>query len=87
LFKHNEIATGSFLARAKVDLRTVKVPMFLLGARDDELVAVEQLFATQRLVSTPPGNIRKAVSRAVIWACSSAKRPSGNMAKDCPLDP
>jgi poly(3-hydroxyalkanoate) synthetase len=62
LFKHNEIATGSFLALGqKVDLRTVKVPMFLLAARDDELVAVEQLFATQRLVNTPPGHIRKAI--------------------------
>jgi hypothetical protein len=35
--------------------------MFLLAARDDELVAVEQLFATQRLVNTPPGHIRKAI--------------------------
>ena len=62
LFKHNEIATGSFLALGqKVDLTTVKVPMFLLAARDDELVAVEQLFATQRLVNTPPGHIRKAI--------------------------
>jgi poly(3-hydroxybutyrate) depolymerase len=62
LFKRNEIATGSFVALGqRVDLTTVKTPMFLLAARDDELVAVEQLFATQRLVSTPPGNIRKAI--------------------------
>jgi hypothetical protein len=37
-----------------------------LAARDDELVAVEQLFATRRLVNTPLVHIRKRLSRAVI---------------------
>jgi poly(3-hydroxyalkanoate) synthetase len=60
LFKRNEIAAGRFFALGqKLDLTTVKAPLFLLAARDDELVAAEQLFAVQRLVSTPSGNMRK----------------------------
>jgi alpha-beta hydrolase superfamily lysophospholipase len=35
------------------------VPIFLLAARDDELVAPPQLFAVERLVSTPPQHLRK----------------------------
>jgi poly(3-hydroxyalkanoate) synthetase len=60
LFKRNEIAAGRFFALGqRLDLTTVKAPLFLLAARDDELVAAEQLFAVQRLVSTPSGNMRK----------------------------
>jgi hypothetical protein len=34
------------------------VPLFLLAARDDEVVAPAQLFATQRLVSSPAGIVQ-----------------------------
>jgi poly(3-hydroxyalkanoate) synthetase len=60
LFKRNEIVAGNFFALGqRVDLATVKAPLFMLAARDDELVAAQQLFAIQRLVSTSPRNMRK----------------------------
>ncbi len=63
LYKRNELATGSFVALGqRIDLATVKAPMFLLAARDDELVAPPQLFATERLIGTPARNVRKAIA-------------------------
>jgi poly(3-hydroxybutyrate) depolymerase len=62
LFKRNEIATGSFVALGeRLDLATVKVPMFLLAARDDELVAPAQLFAAGHLVGTSPRNVSRMI--------------------------
>ena len=40
----------------------MRAPIFLLAARDDELVAPAQLFATERLVGTPARAIRKATA-------------------------
>jgi poly(3-hydroxybutyrate) depolymerase len=63
LYKRNELATGSFVALGKpIDLATVKIPIFLLAARDDELVAPPQLFAAEHLVGTPAHNMRKAIA-------------------------
>lgn len=63
LYKHNELALGKFVALGRrVDLATVKAPMFLLAADQDELVAVPQLFAAERLVGTPASKIRKQVA-------------------------
>jgi poly(3-hydroxybutyrate) depolymerase len=60
LYKRNEIAAGTFAALGKrIDLASIKVPIFLLAARDDELVAPPQLFAVERLVGTPPRDLRK----------------------------
>ena len=60
LYKRNEIAAGTFEALGKrIDLTSVKVPIFLLAACDDELVAPPQLFAVERLVGTPPHHLRK----------------------------
>jgi poly(3-hydroxyalkanoate) synthetase len=60
LYKRNEIAAGTFEALGKpIDLKKIKVPLFLLAARDDELVTPPQLFAVERLVGTPPHEIRK----------------------------
>ena len=62
LYKRNELATGSFVALGQqIDLATVTAPIFLLAARDDELVAPPQLFAAERLVGTPPRNLRTAI--------------------------
>ncbi len=62
LYKRNELANGSFVALGKqIDLATVKVPIFMLAGRDDELVAPEQLFAAERLVGTATRNIRRAI--------------------------
>src|SRR5215469_3541698 len=60
LYKRNEIAAGTFEALGKlIDLKKIEAPLFLLAARDDELVTPPQLFAVERLVGTPPHEIRK----------------------------
>jgi poly(3-hydroxyalkanoate) synthetase len=60
LYKRNEIAAGTFAALGKpIDLKKINLPLFLLAARDDELVTPAQLFAAERLVGTPPRHIRK----------------------------
>ena len=62
LYKHNELAAGRFAALGqRIDLATVKAPIFLLAARDDELVAPEQLFAAEHLVGTPSHSLNKAI--------------------------
>lgn len=63
LYKHNELATGSFVALGqKIDLADMRTPLYLLAARDDELVAPAQLFAAEGLVGTPPHELRKATA-------------------------
>ncbi|PWT92512.1 MAG: poly(3-hydroxyalkanoate) synthetase [Proteobacteria bacterium] len=60
LFKENRLATGRFAALGRqIDLAEVRCTLFLLAARDDELVAPAQIFATERLVGSAPGNIRQ----------------------------
>ncbi len=60
LYKRNEIGSGTFTALGKpIDLSQVKVPLFLVAARHDELVTAPQLFAVERLVGTPADDIRK----------------------------
>ena len=62
LYKRNELATGSFVALGKqIELAKVQAPIFLLAARDVELVAPPQLFAAERLVGTQPRNLRTAI--------------------------
>jgi poly(3-hydroxyalkanoate) synthetase len=62
LFKENRIAQGSFPALGRtVDLADIDIPVFLMAARDDTLVAVPQLLATARLVATPPQAIETIV--------------------------
>jgi poly(3-hydroxyalkanoate) synthetase len=54
LFKNNYLARGRFIALGrKITLGQVSAPIFLLAARDDEIVGPEQLFATATLVGTP----------------------------------
>ena len=63
LFKENRLAAGRFVALGqRVDLSKVRCPMFLLAARDDEVVAAEQIFATEGLVGTPAEAIRKTIA-------------------------
>lgn len=63
LYKRNAIAAGQFVALGEtIDLGKLCTPLYLLAARDDELVAPAQLFATERLVGTPAGQIAKALA-------------------------
>jgi poly(3-hydroxybutyrate) depolymerase len=63
LYKRNALAAGEFVALGQpIDLRKVRVPLFLLAARDDELVAPAQLFAAEHLVGTPAQRIGKALA-------------------------
>lgn len=51
LFKENRLARGSFVALGRrIDLSEVRCPLFLLAARDDDIVAPEQIFAMENLV-------------------------------------
>src|SRR5262244_2370105 len=53
LYKDNQLATGRFAALGRpIDLSKVRSPLFLLGARDDEIVAPEQLLAARHLVGS-----------------------------------
>jgi len=63
LYKRNELAAGCFAALGRtIDLASVTIPVFLLAARDDELVAPQQLFAVEQLVRTAPQHLRKAIA-------------------------
>jgi poly(3-hydroxyalkanoate) synthetase len=58
LYQQNRLATGNLVALGrKIDLAGLYHPIFLLGARDDEVVAPEQLFATANRVGTPKESV------------------------------
>jgi pimeloyl-ACP methyl ester carboxylesterase len=58
LFRDNQIADGRFVALGRVaDLRAIDIPLYLLAAEDDEVIAPAQLFAAAELVSTPRDRI------------------------------
>jgi poly(3-hydroxyalkanoate) synthetase len=58
LYQQNRLATGKFVALGRrIDLSTLRHPIFLFGGRDDEVVAPEQLFATANRVGTPKEHI------------------------------
>jgi poly(3-hydroxyalkanoate) synthetase len=63
LYKENQLATGAFVALGeRIDLADVCSPLFLLAARDDDVVAPAQIFATEHLVGTPAQHVRKVVA-------------------------
>ena len=63
LYKRNELAAGRFVALGQtIGLASITNPAFLLAARDDELVAPQQLFAVEQLVGTPAQGLRKAIA-------------------------
>jgi poly(3-hydroxyalkanoate) synthetase len=63
LFKENRLSRGRFVALGQqIDLSNIRCPMFLLAARDDEVVAPEQIFATQGLIDSARCSIRKAIA-------------------------
>ena len=63
LFQQNRLASGHFVALGRrIDLATLRIPVFLLAARDDEMVAPPQIFATEQLIGTDPSQIETAVA-------------------------
>ena len=61
LYKENRLAEGRFMALGRpIDLASLYQPIFLLGARKDQLVAPEQLFATADRIGTPRQHIATA---------------------------
>jgi poly(3-hydroxybutyrate) depolymerase len=63
LFKENRLATGHFVALGRrIDLSKLHCPMFLLAAQDDDIVAPEQIFATEHLVDYEHCTIRRAIA-------------------------
>jgi poly(3-hydroxyalkanoate) synthetase len=62
LFRENRIVAGNFEALGRpIDLASLRIPTFLLAARDDELVSANQLLATAGRIGTPRNNIEVAV--------------------------
>jgi poly(3-hydroxyalkanoate) synthetase len=62
LFKENRLATGRFVALdRRVELSELRCPLFLLAARDDDVVVPAQIFATEHLVDQRC-SIEKAVA-------------------------
>jgi poly(3-hydroxyalkanoate) synthetase len=63
VFKENRLATGRFVALGRrVELSELRCPLFLLAARDEDVVAPEQIFATERRVSCKPRALEKTVA-------------------------
>ena len=61
LYQQNRLATGNFVALGRrIDLSALRHPIFLLGASEDEIVALDQLFATASRVGTPKEQIEMA---------------------------
>ena len=72
LYKDNQLATGRFAALGRpIDLAMVRGPIFLLAARNDEVVAPEQLLAATRLVGSKDSARRSRPAR--ISGCSWAQ--------------
>jgi poly(3-hydroxyalkanoate) synthetase len=52
LFRENQLAAGKFVALGRrIDLSSIRCPLILLAARDDDVVVPGQMFATQHLVN------------------------------------
>jgi poly(3-hydroxyalkanoate) synthetase len=61
IFRENRIAGGTFVALGRnIDLRNVKIPVFLLAGLDDDVVPAAQALATANLLGTPPAFIAAA---------------------------
>jgi poly(3-hydroxyalkanoate) synthetase len=60
IFKENQIAERCFVALGqRIDLAQFRAPIFLLAASNDEVISVDQLFATTQLVGTPAALLEK----------------------------
>jgi poly(3-hydroxyalkanoate) synthetase len=63
VYKENRLASGRFVALGqRIDLGKVNCPIYLLAARDDDVVAPGQVFAAARLVGTVRQGIQQATA-------------------------
>src|SRR5439155_11320439 len=62
LFKENRLARKEFVALGRrIDFSDLHCPIFLLAAKDDEIVAPEQLFAVEQLLPDARGSLTKEI--------------------------
>jgi poly(3-hydroxybutyrate) depolymerase len=62
LFRENRLARREFVALGRrIDFAAVQCPVFLLAAKDDEIVAVDQLFAAEPLLTGAQGKVTKEI--------------------------
>jgi len=63
LYKQNRLAEGRLVALGhRIDLARVRVPLFLLAAQNDDVVAPGQVLATKVRVGTPASDIETAIA-------------------------
>jgi poly(3-hydroxyalkanoate) synthetase len=63
LFKENRLARGSFVALGEqIDLSILRCPLFLLAARDDDVAAPAQIFATEKLIDSARCRVEKTTA-------------------------
>jgi poly(3-hydroxyalkanoate) synthetase len=64
LFRRNSLAKGELeIGGERVDLGRIRVPLRLLAGAEDHITPPEQVFALERLASTPRSSIRKRTTR------------------------
>jgi poly(3-hydroxyalkanoate) synthetase len=64
LFKQNRLAAGNFIALGRrVDLSDLHCPVFLLAASEDDTVAPEQVFATERSIDARHCAVTKSTAQ------------------------
>jgi poly(3-hydroxyalkanoate) synthetase len=62
IYRENRIANGTFTALGRtIDLRQVRMPVFLLAGADDEIVPAPQALATASRLGTPTALIERSV--------------------------
>ncbi len=60
LFKKNQLAKGEFVALGqKLDLKAIKVPLYLLAGAGDDITTREQVFAAEQLFGTAAAQVTK----------------------------
>ncbi len=60
LFRDNLLAKGQFVALGqKINLRSIKVPTYLLAGESDDITPPEQVFAAEKLIGTAASNVIK----------------------------
>jgi len=63
LFKENRLAKGAFVGLGeRLDLKTIRCPLYLLAGERDDITPREQVFNAARLVGTPRGEIEQATA-------------------------